>query len=183
MKKEAGISRLELAIGTTVFAVLLGSFLPRFLHVQDEARAARLLQAYGEVSAAIRTTHATALTRQSGPDSLPCGAAGIAENRLAGNSTLCINGILLETQHGYPASRIADDIPGVLALVSFAHPPQGKPSLAAFIRAGLTYQQTGQIARIGLSAASDPKQCFFEYTEPLTPGSAAALGEPVTTGC
>lgn len=183
MKKERGISRLELAIGTTVVAVLLASFMPRFFNVQNDARAARLLQTHGEVSSTIRTAHAALLARQSGPDSKPCGVAGTAGNRLAGASQVCVNGILIGTQHGYPASAPNGDTPGLLALVTFALEREGTPSLAAFRRAGLTYQHADSLATIGLREARDPKLCFFEYTEALTPGSTAILGEPVTTGC
>lgn len=183
MNRQTGISRLEMAIGTTVFAVLLASFLPRFLNVQHEARGARLLQAYGEISSAIRTTHATVLARQSGPDSSPCGNGETAENRLSGASAVCINGTYLPILHGYPSTRMDDGIPGLLALLSFAQGRNNQPTIAAFQQAGLTYESTHGLARIGLREARDPKHCFFEYTESLTPGSAATLGEPVTTGC
>lgn len=183
MKRQTGLSRFELAIGTTVFAVLLGSLLPRFFHVQNDARSAKLMQVYGEVSSAIRTTHAALLARQSGPDTKPCSQHPPAGNRLEGLSAVCINGTIVLTRHGYPATIASSEAPGLIALVSFAQTRQGLPALSGFLQAGLSYEQSNGVARIGLLDSRDPKHCFFDYTEALAAGSTAILGEPVTTGC
>ncbi|MBC7993378.1 MAG: type II secretion system protein [Rhizobacter sp.] len=166
-----GFTLIELSVALSIMALLAAVMLPRVAQLQHAARVGKLKSLHGEVSTRVMLVHAAALTRRGQPDSRPCAGGGVADNRLEGPGTLCIEHGLVRTLHAYPT---ADAVGSA---------PMFQPHDPLLSRADYTLRSTDGAMRLARIDAADPQQCGFTYTQALDVKTAAAISVPVISGC
>jgi len=174
----AGFTMLELTVAIALMALLASVMLSRFADLQRAARVGHLQALRGAVSAAATLTHVALMMRADQPDAVPCAGGGLADNRSRGAGTLCTDGGLVQTQHGYPAS-LALGGHGIVSAAGNAFNAVNTELIAN----GFSVSVHGDVTTFARSDARAPETCSFTYTQALVAEAAAAISVPVTAGC
>ncbi|CAG1017248.1 hypothetical protein BURC_01884 [Burkholderiaceae bacterium] len=178
-----GFTLIELAVVISIVAVTVAMVLPRVWHWQREARIGNLKYTHGAVHSSAVLVHAAMLARNGQPDREPCPAGGgTADNQLVGRGTLCTEGGLVQTHHGYPASaELGAALPGIVGAAGIGgvfHANTDELSAQ-----GYAVSVAGPVTTIARADAPTPAQCGFTYTEPLVARTAASISTTVISGC
>lgn len=176
-----GITLIELSVALSILAILAAVLLPRMAQLQRAARVGELKGLHGELSARVLLVHIATTVRGDRPDAQPCaGGGGSADNRRAGPGTVCTEGGLIHTLHGYPASTPLGT-PGVVAAAGVVR--LHNPSSAQLQAAGWRVRVEGGTTTFSRADASDPDTCSVRYTQAADAASAASISVPVVSGC
>ena len=158
---NTGFTLIELVVVIAIVAITTAMVLPRVWAWQRAARIGNLQYVRGAVHSSAILVHAAMLARGGRPDAAPCPAGGdIADNTIDGPGTLCTEGGLVHTMHGYPAS--ADEQLG---------------------RQGYDVTVAGAVTTIARADAPQPAECSFTYTAPLVARTAASISPALVSGC
>jgi prepilin-type N-terminal cleavage/methylation domain-containing protein len=168
-----GFTLIELTVALSILATLAAVLLPRIAQMQRAARIGNLRSLHGSVSASAMLIHTALLSRNGQPDTRPCAGSATANNQITGAGTVCTEGGLVHTVHGYPASSLTGIASAAGLGAAAAHPAD--PGYRVSVAAGVT-----TFAR---ADASQPEHCSFTYTQALDAQTAAAISLPVLTGC
>lgn len=175
-----GFTLIELSVALSVMAILAATLLPRMAQLQRAARVGELKGLHGAVSARVTLVHIAAQLRQGQPDSQPCQGGGTADNRREGAGTVCTEGGLIDTMHGYPAS-LPLGTPGVVAASGASR--VFNPTAAQLAADHYRVRIDGGKTTFMRADANEPEGCAFTYSQAVDATTAAALSVPVVSGC
>ena len=139
-----------------------------------------LQAARGSVSAASALVHATAFSRAGIADTAACAGGGTADNVTGPVGTVCTESGLVNMVYAYPAVT-AIGTAGILSMAGLTG--VFNPTAADLQAEGYTYTVAGGVATFGVIGATTPATCFFTYTQPTAPNTAATISGLSTLGC
>jgi len=180
---DKGFTLIELLVVICIVAITTAVALPRFWHMQREARIGHLNGVRGAVHAGAMLVHAALLSRKDVADVMPCGQGPAADNRLEGTGTVCTEHGLVQTRNGYPASVMpgTQAMPGILGAAGIG--TVFNPSAEQLMAEGYAVSVVAGTTTIARADAPSPAQCSFTYTEPMAARTAATISPSVITGC
>lgn len=175
-----GFTLIELSVALSIMAILAAVLLPRVAQLQRAARAGELKGLHGAVSARVMLVHMASQLREGQPDRQPCRGGGTADNRREGAGTVCTEGGLIHTMHGYPAS-LPLGTPGVVAAAGVSH--VFNPTEAELEADHYRVRIEGGKTTFMRADAQDPEACAFTYSQAVDAMTAATTSLPVVSGC
>lgn len=178
-----GFTLIELIVVIAIVAITTALVLPRVWDWQRKARVGHLNYVRGAVHSSAVLVHAALRARDGRPDAAPCpGGGGTADNRADGRGTVCTEGGLVQTTHGYPASIAAGEaLPGILGAAGVG--TAFRASNEQLLAQGFAVTVSGPRTTIARADAPRPAECSFTYSEPLVARTAASISTSVVTGC